>query len=157
MLRQFGEKLRMLRLDRGVTQVDLAQHLGLSSHAHITNLEAGRRAASLSLIVQVAAFFGVSSDYLLRDDLLPASAIDHQVSWPTLPSPPLSQFGQRLRKARQEQDLSQTALAQKLARCSQAHLSLLENGRSEPSPELVVELAAILGISTDELLREGVG
>jgi len=121
----------------------------------VTNLEAGRRAASLDLIVQIAAFFSISTDYLLRDDVPVSPIAAHRVAWPSLPTPPLAYFGHRLRDIRRRQNLTQTALTSQLSSYSQAHMSLLETGRSEPSPELVIELAATLGVSSDELLCEG--
>ena len=36
---------------------------------YISNLEAGRKAPSLELVVRVADLFGVTTDYLLRDSI----------------------------------------------------------------------------------------
>jgi len=65
--RLFGAKLRALRMQRNLTQAALASRLGLAKHAYISNLEAGRKAPSPDLAVQLADFFGVTTDYLLRD------------------------------------------------------------------------------------------
>jgi len=67
---RFGDKIRALRLERGLSQRELARTLGLASRAHISNLEAGRKAPSLDLIVRLADFFEVTTDYLLRGALL---------------------------------------------------------------------------------------
>jgi transcriptional regulator with XRE-family HTH domain len=50
-----------------MTQIELAQRLGLARQGYVSNLEAGRKAPSLDLVVQIADLFGVSTDYLLRD------------------------------------------------------------------------------------------
>ena len=42
MPRLFGEKVRALRRQREMTQVELARKLGLAAHTHITKLEAGQ-------------------------------------------------------------------------------------------------------------------
>src|SRR3954463_11569101 len=90
----FGAKLRYLRREHKVTQVDLANKLGLASHTHVTKLEAGQRTASLELVVRVADLFKVTTDYLLRDSLpvelvegVPQATTDYsgeQTAWPLL-------------------------------------------------------------------------
>src|SRR5688500_18134362 len=65
----FAAKLRYLRRGHNVTQVDLADKLGLASHTHVTKLEAGQRTASLNLVLRAADFFDVTTDYLLRDTI----------------------------------------------------------------------------------------
>jgi transcriptional regulator with XRE-family HTH domain len=65
----FGQKVRHQRLRRGMTQAEMAHRMGLSSHAHVSNLETDRKDASLYLILQIADLFGVTTDYLLRDDV----------------------------------------------------------------------------------------
>jgi transcriptional regulator with XRE-family HTH domain len=65
----FGAKLRALRLRHGWGQTDLARKLGLARRGYISNLETGRKAPSLDLVVQIADLFGVTTDYLLRDTI----------------------------------------------------------------------------------------
>jgi len=65
----FGEKLRTLRKQRGLTIRELAEGLGFSTHGYIGDLESGRRKPSLELAVKVADFFDVPIDQLARDDL----------------------------------------------------------------------------------------
>jgi DNA-binding XRE family transcriptional regulator len=50
-----------------MTQEDLAQQLGLKRQGHVSNLEMGRKAPSLEMVVKIADVFGVTTDYLLRD------------------------------------------------------------------------------------------
>lgn len=68
-MQRFGEKLRTLRTQRGLTMRDLAHALGYTSHAHIGFFESGQRKPSLEFAMRLAAYFGVSVDQLLRDDL----------------------------------------------------------------------------------------
>jgi transcriptional regulator with XRE-family HTH domain len=66
---RFGEKLRYLRLKRGLTMRELADALGFKSHGFIGDLESGRKYPSLDLAVTVADYFGVTVDQLARDDV----------------------------------------------------------------------------------------
>ena len=66
-INQFGEKLRYLRQQQRLTQTTLAQQVGLASQAYVSDLEAGRKAPSLDLVVRIAELFGVTTDYLLRN------------------------------------------------------------------------------------------
>jgi len=65
----FGEKLRSLRRQRKLTQVDVSQALALGTQAHISNLETNRKEPSINLLLRIADFFGVTTDYLLRDNI----------------------------------------------------------------------------------------
>ncbi len=65
----FGPKLRTLRLQQGWGQTELARRLGLARRGYISNLEGGRKAPSLELIVQIADLFQTTTDYLLRDGI----------------------------------------------------------------------------------------
>lgn len=68
-MRRFGEKLRSLRLKRGLTMRELADALGFKSHGFIGDLESGRKYPSLDLAVKMADYFGVTVDQLARDDV----------------------------------------------------------------------------------------
>jgi transcriptional regulator with XRE-family HTH domain len=57
-----GERLRRVRIERGLTQRSLACD-GVS-HAHISRIEAGTREASVKALRILAARLGVSADYL---------------------------------------------------------------------------------------------
>jgi transcriptional regulator with XRE-family HTH domain len=65
----FGEKLRMLRTRRGMTQRELAAQLGYSDHSHIALVENGKRNPTVELVLKVADLFRVTTDQLIRDGL----------------------------------------------------------------------------------------
>lgn len=152
MPRLLGAKLRYLRQQRQQTQVELAQQIGLASHAHLNNLEAGRRAASLDLIVRAADALRTSTDYLLRDEepIETAPMVEQLSATAILWS---EHFRTMLAELRQQAGRSQTDLAQVLGLASQAYISNLEAGRKQPSPELVKQIADVFGVTTDALLR----
>jgi transcriptional regulator with XRE-family HTH domain len=67
---QFGAKLRTLRQQQGWGQTELAHRLGLARRGYISNLEAGRKTPSIELVVQIADLFGMTTDALLRNEML---------------------------------------------------------------------------------------
>jgi transcriptional regulator with XRE-family HTH domain len=66
---RFGQKLRYLRKNRGMTQMSLVAQLGLRSQSHISLMEVGRNEPSIDMVVQLADLFGVTTDYLLWDTI----------------------------------------------------------------------------------------
>lgn len=57
-----GNKLKILRKGRGLTQQDLAEKLGVN-RATISNYEIGRRTPHLNELKIFAEFYGVGLDY----------------------------------------------------------------------------------------------
>lgn len=150
-----GKKVQYLRRQRRLLQVDLARHLGVSS-AHINNIEADRRPASLEFIQQAAQFFGVTIDYLLQD-LIAVEAVARYDSENTAQSSsvvPL--FGTKLYTLRTRNSLTQSQLARQLGLRTHAHISLLESGQKDPSIELVLRIANVFRVTTDYLLRDAI-
>jgi transcriptional regulator with XRE-family HTH domain len=67
-MERFGEKVRALRLHRGMSVRDLARALGYTAHSYIGDVEHNKRRPPADLVLKIAVFFGVSTDSLLRDD-----------------------------------------------------------------------------------------
>ena len=59
-----ADKIKMLREKRGMTQAELAKQLGLT-RAGVNAWEMGISIPSTQYVVELALFFGVSTDYLL--------------------------------------------------------------------------------------------
>jgi len=59
-----GEKLRKLRLDKGLTQVEMSKRLGISP-IMISSYELEKRSPGFDILIKLSAFFGVTTDYLL--------------------------------------------------------------------------------------------
>ena len=57
-----GKKIKALRKTRGMTQIQLAEALGLE-RASISNYETGRRSPHLQQLEQIAKVLGVSLEY----------------------------------------------------------------------------------------------
>jgi len=78
-VQRLGEKIRALRLQRGMTVRELADALGYRGHSHISDIEHGKREPRVSFVLKVAQFFQVTTDQLLRDELeIINSASDRQ-------------------------------------------------------------------------------
>ena len=78
----FAEKLKTLRKEFNLTQLELAQKIGINSNRHISLLESGIHQPSIESIKKLATVFNVSVDYLVFEDV-PRSASTH-VSEPEL-------------------------------------------------------------------------
>ncbi len=59
-----GENIRRLRQERGLRQEELGRRIGVSKQS-VSNWENENIAPSIDLLVRLADFFGVSTDYLL--------------------------------------------------------------------------------------------
>ena len=60
----FNEQLRMLRQERGISQQELADRIGLSKSS-INMYERGEREPGIDTLKRIAAFFNVDIDFLL--------------------------------------------------------------------------------------------
>ena len=68
-IKRFGTKLHRLRTERGMTLQALAEELGLKSHGYISELEAGKKIPMVDFVLQVARYFNVTTDELLKDEI----------------------------------------------------------------------------------------
>lgn len=59
-----SERIKQLRTHRGITQVELAKYLSVSKQA-VSNWENDNIQPSIDMLIKIAAFFSVSTDYLL--------------------------------------------------------------------------------------------
>jgi transcriptional regulator with XRE-family HTH domain len=71
MITQLGTKLRLLRERAGLSQTELAPLVGLSesSKGYISEIESGKKLPQVELVLRIALYFSVTTDYLLRDDI----------------------------------------------------------------------------------------
>lgn len=76
----YGKKIKKLRLDKGLTQNDVANALNVSP-GYICNVENGRTTLSLRLLKYYAALTDRSLDSLVGylDDDYKAAAIEHEL------------------------------------------------------------------------------
>jgi len=60
-------------------------------------------------------------------------------------------IGVQISRARTRRGWNQSELARRLGK-SRQHLSMIEQGKQQPRAELLIEIATVLGVSTDYLL-----
>ncbi len=60
-----GERIRILRKTRGLSQEELAEELDVSIK-HMSRIERDEVAFSVEILKRIAQYFNVSSDYILR-------------------------------------------------------------------------------------------
>lgn len=68
-MERFGEKLRLLRKQKGMTIKEFAKAIGHTTHSHISEFETGKRKPSLEFALRVSVFFAVPLDQLVKDEL----------------------------------------------------------------------------------------
>ena len=68
-MEHFGDKLRVLRENRGLTIRQLATELGYNSHNHVASIERGERLPATTLVLKIARLFDVPTDWLMKDEL----------------------------------------------------------------------------------------
>ncbi len=68
-MQTFGEKLRILRKQRGMTLQELAQALGFQTHSYLSKIETEKHMPAVELVVKVSEFFNVPVDKLVKDYL----------------------------------------------------------------------------------------
>ena len=61
---EFGKRIRELRRTGGLTQEALSEELNISTD-QLRKIECGSRGPSLDLLISLAVYFDVSTDYLL--------------------------------------------------------------------------------------------
>ena len=58
-------RLRMLRLQEGKNQEDLAKYLGVTKK-YYNNYELGKRRVPIDVIIKIAKYYETTTDYVLR-------------------------------------------------------------------------------------------
>ena len=74
----FADRLKQLRREKGLTQIQLATELNVASGT-IAMWETGKREPNFAITMRIADFFSTSTDYLL----------DYSSSPPQQPLPPI--------------------------------------------------------------------
>ncbi|WP_144459951.1 helix-turn-helix domain-containing protein [Bacillus pumilus] len=72
-----GKRITYLRKQAGLTQVELAKKLNVSRSA-LSQYELGTREPNYDLLIKIANFFEVTTDYLLTGKELNASSNPHK-------------------------------------------------------------------------------
>jgi transcriptional regulator with XRE-family HTH domain len=60
-----GERIRSLRIEKEMSQEEIANMFGLKNRSTVSNWEAGRISPDHEIIVKLSQLFNVSTDYML--------------------------------------------------------------------------------------------
>lgn len=63
--REIGERVRTLRVQKGMSQEELARRLNLGSRSMVSEYESGKRTLSSANVIDYATLFDVSADWIL--------------------------------------------------------------------------------------------
>jgi transcriptional regulator with XRE-family HTH domain len=68
-IQRFGEKLRTLRLKKGLTLQQFAESVGYTAHGYLSELETGKKTPTVDFVLSVSRAYDVPIDQLLKDEL----------------------------------------------------------------------------------------
>ena len=63
-----GKRIRDLREKAGITQQVLAEKVGVTS-VHLSNVETGNAMPGVEVVIKIADYFGVTTDWILRANI----------------------------------------------------------------------------------------
>lgn len=66
----------------------------------------------------------------------------------------MQRFGEKVHTLRAKRGLSLRSLAATLGLATHSHLDRIEKGESNPSADLILKIAEVFGVSTDQLMRD---
>jgi len=171
----FKNRLKQIKFDRGVTQIALANFLGISKTV-VSDYESDKsnKSPNIGHFIRIAQFFNISTDYLLgltnnkfalRSDTIQLplqttykqyvmiESLAYCVAELNLPEADFTRysFAKRLRQLRQEKHISIRELSDKTGICIAA-ISGYENKFRMPSLDILFEIAKHFKTSSDYLL-----
>ena len=65
---ELGSRIRQARLERNMSQIDLAEACGISV-PYVSDIERGKKCFSVDILLRLAQALQVSTDWLLRLDI----------------------------------------------------------------------------------------
>lgn len=153
-----GKIIRKLRIEKGITQSDLSNYLGLTPKM-ISFYELGERFPPHDIIVKLADYFDVSADYLLGrsgiknpEKMLEDYSLLNEARQVYIEADVLtSSIGKRIHDKRTQNNMSVESLADALS-ISERELSEYERGIHPPSAQILIALSHVLHVSADWLL-----
>lgn len=137
-----GKKIKKLRLESGVTQLQLSDYAGCSSQV-ISNIERGYTNPSAQILNKIAEFFHVPSDYLLGKSKSQWIALNPETSMPCI--------GSHISDLMLESNLSAEYLAEHVEVSFETAMEIL-NGSITPNIDILARIAKLLNTSIDFLI-----
>lgn len=136
-----SQRLKELRLNQQLSQVDIAEKLGISNGLYNKYEKKGVN-PPYEILQKLSKIYGVSVDYILGNDTVPNEAAT---------SPTHIEFSRNLKALRTKKGVTQQQLANTL-RVDKTSISKWENGSNYPNQNIQVMIADYFGVSVDYLL-----
>lgn len=124
-----GDNVKRIRIEKGLSQDELAQRVGYTNRSTICCIESGKRDCSQKQIVALADALGVSPGDLLEKSNIPPNAMT---------------VGERIKKLRIDLGMTQEELANKIGYKSRATVNKIETGTREITQSMIVKFANAL-------------
>lgn len=129
-----GDRVRLLREKKGMTQEELATQLGYKSKSSVTHIERGRDIPR-SMVVKLADILNTTPAYLMGWDENKSEI-------------PLISVENIIKRSRIESGLSQKELAEKIGK-SLSLVQKYESGQIKPPKEVLEKISNTLNINVD--------
>jgi transcriptional regulator with XRE-family HTH domain len=139
-----GERIRKLRLARGITIDALAKSAGITK-GFLSKLETGKKTPAIATLGNIADALNVEASLLMKAEqserLAPAEDT-------------IAKVGERIRHVRLARGLTVEKLAQKSG-ITKGFLSKIERGEKAPAISTLINLAKSLNVEVSRLLESG--
>lgn len=141
----FGTRIVTLRKERGLTQSQLAQELGIS-RSSLSLYEIEKREPDTETLFKISNYFGVSTDYLLGLEDVKISEEELSYRFPEI----TNRFGQILRTYQKEKNITSNDFAKSIS-ISPALERDIEIGIQQPSMDLLKRISEVTNYNIDYL------
>lgn len=131
-----AQNLRYLREQKGLSQREFSEILGLSSSA-VTMWEQEQRKPDIEMIVRLSEYFDVTLDELVLKEL----------------KSPLTLYASNIKYLRKRQEITQEDMAVFLGFSGKSSLCAVEAGKSGISIENLEKLADFFGVTLDQMVK----
>lgn len=137
-----GERIKNLRLELGITQLELAEYVGCSGQV-ISNLERSYTKPKTEVLNKIAEYFSVTSDYLLG--ITPSRWI------PSNPYVSDNQLAFRIKNLIKEHKIDEEIFIEK-AELEPELLDSIYSGSIKPNIDTLARISSVLDTSIDYLI-----
>lgn len=137
----FGEKIKKLRSERKLTQIELSKVLGVTQST-IVAIEKGQRKIPLSMLSAFAEYFGMTVDELV-DTEIPAAERKEEKDL-------MHQCGNQLKSIREANNLTISEFANEF-HISEELYSSYENGTKQIPLNILINFAKHYNVSIDKI------
>lgn len=137
-------RVKELREENGMKQSELGKLLNVQDAA-ISKYESGDIPLTGEKIIQLAEYFGVSTDYLLGlEDIMETNEKSNEI---------VHRTGQNIKNLRERKGLTQQELAVRVD-VAQSTVANWESGRREPDINILIRIAKLFNVTLDELVMK---